>query len=235
MQIVYYKLRALYALINFLITVTVTIVLMYLFRPYNRAIRRAWGRMQFFLLGIKTKVKGELDISANLIIINHQSLVDIMVFENIHPRDIAWVAKKEIADMWIFGHILKAPRMIIVDRENKQGLVKLLKDAKDRLDNGRPIAIFPEGTRSSGKELLKFKIGAKLLAEKYNLKIQPIVLTGTRDVLDSIKFESKRAKIGINYLPSFFPSDKGKDWYDELYNDMNKVLLDELSNNTSSR
>jgi len=51
--------------------------------------------------------------------------------------------------------------MIIIDREDKKSLVKLIKDAKDRLSKGRVIAIFPEGTRGNGKKLLKFKAGAQ--------------------------------------------------------------------------
>ena len=47
--------------------------------------------------------------------------------------------------------------MISIDRENKAGIINLLKEAKDRLDKGRPIAMFPEGTRSDGKSMLSFK------------------------------------------------------------------------------
>ncbi len=57
----------------------------------------------------------------------------------------------------------------------KLELLRLLKEVKDRLSLGRPIAMFPEGTRSSGKELLKFKSGASLVANKYNLKVQPLL------------------------------------------------------------
>ena len=34
--------------------------------------------------------------------------------------------------------------------------------------------MFPEGTRSDGKSMLSFKPGAKMVANKYNLKVQPI-------------------------------------------------------------
>ncbi len=66
------------------------------------------------------------------------------------------------------GNLLKLPEMISVDRENKSGLVKLLKDAK-RVKESKPhsvMAIFPEGTRNPNQKLRKFKSGTKLLAEK---------------------------------------------------------------------
>ena len=46
--------------------------------------------------------------------------------------------------------------MISIDRKNKAGIITLLKETKDRLDKGRPIAMFPEGTRSDGKSMLSF-------------------------------------------------------------------------------
>ena len=53
--------------------------------------------------------------------------------------------------------------MISVDRENKAGLIKLLADVKNRLDLGRPIAMFPEGTRSNGTYMESLKLELKWL------------------------------------------------------------------------
>ena len=61
------------------------------------------------------------------------------------------------------------------------------------------LAIFPEGTRSHSKELLPFKGGAKIIADKLNLKIQPVVIMGS-DIMDVKKFSFKNGKIK-NYLP----------------------------------
>jgi 1-acyl-sn-glycerol-3-phosphate acyltransferase len=88
---------------------------MYLFKKANRKIRQIWGKLQLKLMGIELHIEGEIDPNANMIVMNHQSLLDIILFEGLHPKDIAWVAKKEIADLPWFGHILKAPKMIIVD------------------------------------------------------------------------------------------------------------------------
>ena len=74
--------------------------------------------------------------------------------------------------------------MISIDRENKAGIITLLKETKDRLDKGRPIAMFPEGTRSDGKSMGSFKPGAKMVANKHNLRVQ-IILFNTRNIVDS--------------------------------------------------
>ena len=97
-------------------------------------------------------------------------MLDIVVLEEVYPKNLCWIAKKEIADLPVIGQIFHIPQMISVERENKRSLIKLVKDAQDRVEKGRVLAIFPEGTRSHSKELLPFKGGAKIIADKLNLK-----------------------------------------------------------------
>jgi 1-acyl-sn-glycerol-3-phosphate acyltransferase len=139
---------------------------------------------------------------------------NIIVMEYMHSKDLAWVAKKEITDLFFFGHIIKAPRMISIDRENKAGIITLLKETKDRLDKGRPIAMFPEGTRSDGKSMLSFKAGAKMVANRYGLKVQPIILFNTRNIVDSKKLLANPGVVKIVYLEPV-QADKNSNWYEE--------------------
>ena len=208
------RIRGIILLIQFSITVAITVVLMYIFRNHTHKVIKAWMTFQMFVLGIKLETEGKLDESCEMIIMNHQSLLDIIVMEYIHSKDLAWVAKKEITDLFFFGHIIKAPRMISIDRENKAGIITLLKETKDRLDKGRPIAMFPEGTRSDGKSMLNFKAGAKMVANKYGLKVQPIVLFNTRNIVDSKKLLATPGIVKIVYLEPI-QADKNTTWYEE--------------------
>jgi 1-acyl-sn-glycerol-3-phosphate acyltransferase len=208
------RLRALFTVVQFVITVSIVIICMYIFREKNYIFRHYWARMQLKLLGVKLEIKGELDPNVDMLMMNHQSILDIVIFEALCNRNLAWVAKKEIKDIPWFGRILSAPKMIIVERESKTSLVKLLRDVKDRVNNGRPIAIFPEGTRSDGKKLRKFKIGAKMIAEKHSMKVQPIIMVGTREVFDSQNFTQKSGTVKIVYLPSV-EAKKKTDWYEQ--------------------
>ena len=182
-----------------------------------------------FVLGIKLETEGNLDESCDMVLMNHQSLLDIIVMEYIHSRDLAWVAKKEITDLFFFGHIIKAPRMISIDRENKAGIINLLKEAKDRLDKGRPIAMFPEGTRSDGKSMLSFKPGAKMVANKYNLKVQPVVLFNTRNIVDSKKLLANPGVVKVVYLEPV-QADKNTDWFEQTEQKMKEVFNKECGN-----
>ncbi len=221
------KIKAVFILLEFIVSVTVVIFLMKFFNDKNWILRRAWAKMQAYLIGYKLTIKGKPNLEAKMVLMNHQSLLDIVVMENIYPQNIAWVAKKEIAQMKFFGQILTLPKMIILDREDRKSLVKLFRDAKDVLNDNRPIGIFPEGTRGDGRELLEFKSGAKLLAEKLGLKVQPVVIVNTRDVLDSVNFEARSGDVVVRYLDLVDPK-LDKDWYSKLHKKMQETLVQEL-------
>lgn len=221
------RIRGIIVLIQFTITVAVVIALMYTFRSKVHAIIKGWMKLQIFFLGIKIEEVGKMDESCDMVIMNHQSLLDIIVIEHIHNRHLAWVGKKEITDLFFFGHIMKGPQMITIDREDKTGLVKLLKESKDRLSKGRPIAMFPEGTRSNGKNLLPFKPGAKMIANKMKLKVQPLIIINTKEILDSQKLQAKPGVVKVIYL-SPIEASNDSDWYEDVENKMQEILTKEL-------
>jgi len=195
---------------------------MYLFPKYHRQIRKLWAKYQVAMLGSKIEIKGVVDKDAKLFLINHRSMYDIIVIESIVDNDPCWVAKKEISDIPWFGRINDVPKMISIDREDKNGLIKLLKDAKQRLQEGRVIMIFPEGTRSKTDKLLKFKMGAKILSQKYNLKIQPIVIKNSEKALDTQEHKVNKTTVKISFLKSFTPDKNNKEWLNNLRDEMQK-------------
>ena len=226
------RIRGIILFIQFSITVAITVVLMYTFRNHTHKVIKAWMSFQMFVLGIKLETEGNLDESCDMLLINHQSLLDIIVIEYIHSRDLAWVAKKEIADLFFFGHIIKAPRMISIDRENKAGIITLLKETKDRLDKGRPIAMFPEGTRSDGKSMGSFKPGSKMVANKHNLRVQPIILFNTRNIVDSKTLKASPGVVKVIYLEPIQAS-KDTSWFEDTEFKMKEVFNKEYKNYVS--
>lgn len=215
------KIRAFFYFIYCVITIALVVLAMKIDNKNHRKYRRIWAKFQRYFIRYKVKQIGEFDESADLIVINHRSMLDIIILEEVHPRDLAWVAKKEIGEIKILGGIISLPRMITLDRSNPRSIVSLIKDAKDRLANNRVIAIFPEGTRGRGEKMLKFQEGAKILATKLNLRIQPIVLKDTLNSFDVKNFIIKKSEISMKILPSFKPD--GDHWYENLQNEMQKA------------
>ena len=223
------RIRAIWAIIELGITIPICIFFMYIFRKKHRTVRRIWAKMQPFLLGFSIKQKGQVAPNAQLLLLNHQSMLDIVLIEALHPGDPCWVAKEEITNIPIYGHIMHPPKMISINRSDRRSMVKLIKSAKNRIDEGRTIAIFPEGTRSSGDKLLKFQTGAKALAEKLNLTVQPAVIVGSRAILDSKNLISKWGEVRVVFLEPVSPRDN-PDWFEKIKSQMERILEDELAN-----
>lgn len=223
---IYSRLKAAFFAVEFVISVSIVVFFMWIFNSKHRAVRRIWARVQRFFGGYRLSVEGEFSNEANLLLINHQSMLDIVVLEEAHPANLCWISKAQIGKIPIIGKILSLPKMIAVERENKQSLIKLLSDAKDRVANGRVLAIFPEGTRSATGKLLPFKGGAKILAEKLNLKVQPIVIVGS-EILDAKNFSFKGGEIKIVCLDLLDTAEVG--WLDATREKM-QAVLDEYIN-----
>ena len=215
------KIKAFFYFIYCVITIALVVLAMKIDNKNHRKYRRIWAKFQRYFIRYKVKQIGEFDESADLIVINHKSMLDIIILEEALPRDLAWVAKKAIGEIKILGGIISLPRMISLDRANPRSIVSLIKDAKDRLANNRVIAIFPEGTRGRGEKMLKFQEGAKILAQKLNLRIQPVVLKDTLKSFDVKNFIIKKSEISMKILPSFKPN--GDDWYENLQDEMQKA------------
>jgi 1-acyl-sn-glycerol-3-phosphate acyltransferase len=223
------KIRGVLFALYFLLSILIIIAIMYLFPKKNRAIRKRWAKITLFLFRIKVETEGIRDYEAKFLMINHQSMLDIIILESIDESNLCWIAKSEIAKIPLYGHILKAPNMIEVDRADKKGLLKLISDVKSRLSDGRVIAIFPEGTRGDGEKLLKFKEGSRLIANKFKLKVQPILIFGAKKGLDSKRLTQESTTVKIKYLDSLVAS-KESEWYSEIEQNMKECYESTNSN-----
>ncbi len=214
-------------------SLTLSILLYYLLpRPYARKISAWIIRLTTFFTTTK---KGVEDPDAQMFLINHQSDLDIGVMETVTRKDLAWVAKKALFDVPFFGLAMSLPEDIEVERESKTSLIKLLRAAKDRLGKKRVITMFPEGTRSRTGRMLPFKSGAKVIADKYALKVQPVVLIETASCYDIKHFFYKPKDITVVFMEPFIADKNDKDWLKNLRIEMQKVYDDELANTLSDR
>ncbi len=195
--------------------------------------RTRYCKHAFDALNAPIEVKGELHKDTQMVMLNHQSFVDIFLLEAVSDRSLSWMSKVELLKVPFLGYMLKAFKMILVERENKAGLVKLLKDVKARVDEGRVVAIFPEGTRIKQQKLGKFKGGAKLMASKHGLQVQPVVVLGSRTLLNEKHKTHTPTTMKVIFLPPVEQDDK--QWYERVQTDMQEVIDYEFEYNHCSR
>jgi 1-acyl-sn-glycerol-3-phosphate acyltransferase len=219
------------AVISF-IAAAIMVPLMAIFSKNRSIILYHCNRMIMFFLGGKIITHGQQDKNANIYIMNHQGIIDIISIEAAQKSDLRWVAKKQLFDAPWFGYVLKLPKMIQVDREDKAGLVKLLRDIKETstdTEKHRIVAIFPEGTRTEEQALLDFKGGTKIVAEKLQLTVQPIVITNSKRLLNEHNRTAHSATVHINYMDSFKVSKENKGWYDQVREEMQRCIDNEYN------
>jgi 1-acyl-sn-glycerol-3-phosphate acyltransferase len=233
MKKIFARIRWLYAVIIIFCGMTLMIFSFYLLpKPYSVKFSSWFIR---FLIFIPVKVRGVINPEAQMFLINHQSDLDIGIMETITSQDLAWVAKKELFNVPFFGLVLRLPDDIAVERESKTALVKMIKECKERLDTGRVITIFPEGTRSETGHMKPFKPGAKMVADKYNLKVQPVVLIATASYFSNKRKDFRPGVVTAIFLESFSADKNDPNWLKNTQILMQKVYDDEFSNHSRNR
>ena len=143
--------------------------------------RQGYSNSVLKYLNIEVKIIGELPKKEHVLYaINHRSLLDIIVMENVFSRydkSGTWIAKQELFDA-IYGDFFRYSGCISVDLENGKGLLTFFKKIKTTLSkvDNLNIYIFPEGERHSGDGILKFQSGAAKIARANKLDIVPIFI-----------------------------------------------------------
>jgi 1-acyl-sn-glycerol-3-phosphate acyltransferase len=157
-----------------------------------------------FAPGMRRDVIGMENIDpkqAYVIVLNHQSMVDILSIYNL-PLIFKWVSKKEVYRIPIVGQLLYAHGDIVINRASAKEAMRLVHTrGLEWLKKGASVSIFPEGTRSSDGEIHNFKAGAFLLAKDAGVPILPIVLDGTNTMIRNGWLVNWRNKITIRVLP----------------------------------
>ena len=217
-------------------TAVLMIPALMLFSEHKNTIVHHINRLTLFMMGGKLSQEGTMDPEADMYVMNHQGVVDIVAMEALQNNHLRWVAKKELFDALWFGNLLRHGEMISLDRSSKAGLIKLIKDVKESKEVlHRPVAIFPEGTRAKEQPLLNFKQGTKMIANKLGLKVQPVIITGSKWVLNEHERTGHSGTAHYKFLPTIDVRTADEDWFEKLHEEMQKAIDDEYAYNHRSR
>lgn len=204
-----YYAKFLFFLIFSMIAATIFMPVMFL-RPgdYRNALFPAWGARQISkVLGVKWKMQGKKNIvqdEGTIILINHQSFLDLIVLAEIWPvfERCTVISKREIFYLWPFGLAAWLWGTVFINRSNKKGAQEAVNLVAHTINTKKAkICMFPEGTRHGGPTLLPFKKGAFHIAINSQAPIQPIVVTRYK-FLDSKKFQFDTGSNVISILPA---------------------------------
>lgn len=150
--------------------------------PYMTRFRlvSGWARFNIWWLrvtcGVRYEVEGQENIPDKSVIVfcKHESTWETMAMQQILPPHV-WILKRELLWLPLFGWGLASLNPIAINRASGHRAVKqIAEQGKQRLDNGRWVMIFPEGTRMPAGTQRKFGIGGAVLAEKSGYPVLPV-------------------------------------------------------------
>jgi 1-acyl-sn-glycerol-3-phosphate acyltransferase len=150
------------------------------------ALARLWSRVILGVPGVKLEVKMTVPLEPGrpyVFMPNHASMVDIWVVFVAIPASFRFIAKKQLAQIPLFGWAMAAGRFIFIDRQNTASARRSMAEAARRIRGGQSVVIFPEGTRTRDGKLLPFKKGGFHLAMDAGVDIVPVAIRGSREVM----------------------------------------------------
>jgi len=164
---------------------------------------RLWARIALRMAGVRVVVEGVDHLPAGPVIFmsNHQSNFDILALLATLPRQIHWIAKKELFDIPVFGPSMRRGGYIPLDRSDGRKALKSMDNAAAIIRAGKSVVMFPEGTRSKDRCLLPFKRGGFLLALRAGVPVIPVTINGSGRINPAGIIRLYRGAIGITLHP----------------------------------
>tara|TARA_R110000782_G_scaffold268689_1_gene365561 strand:- start:91957 stop:92688 length:732 start_codon:yes stop_codon:yes gene_type:complete len=145
-----------------------------------RWIVTSWGRVHRFLCRLilrqKVEMIGDLPQGQMLYIFKHESMFETIDLLCMFDAPIV-IAKRELVDIPGWGWIAQRHGMIGLERSAGANAIRhLQRQMKAALATGRPICLFPEGTRVPHGQSPPIKAGFAALYKLLNLPVVPIAL-----------------------------------------------------------
>ena len=140
-----------------------------------------WPRMVIWagrvVCGMRYRVIGmeNLPDGPCVLLPKHQSTWETMFFPTMMPRELCFVYKRELHWVPFFGWGIKLLRMVHIDRSRGTDAFEyVVKQGTQRMQEGRWIIMFPEGTRTPVGAKGRYKSGGSRLALRMGVPVVPI-------------------------------------------------------------
>jgi len=151
---------------------------------------RWWARKMLAVLGIAFECEGEPLRHSALVVVNHVSWLDIMAVHAVVP-EARFVSKADVKSWPLVARLVDAAGTLYLEREKKRDALRVVHAVAAALGGGQVVAIFPEGTTSTGHGLLPFHANLLQAAIATSTPVQPVALRyadATHAVSEAVEF-----------------------------------------------
>jgi 1-acyl-sn-glycerol-3-phosphate acyltransferase len=193
-----------------------------------------WARMNVFALkvicGLTYEVQGRENIpnDAAVIICKHQSTWETLALQCIFPQQV-WVLKRELLRIPFFGWGLAMLEPIAINRSaRKQAMQQVIDQGTKRLQDGRWVVVFPEGTRIAPGKMGKFKLGGARLALAAKRSVVPVA-HNAGEFWPKHSFLKHPGKITVVIGEPIYPDSKSPEEVNEMLFDFISGQMDRIT------
>lgn len=132
------------------------------------------------VLGIRTRVEGEIPAGPHLIAVKHQAMYETLEMVRLSKLP-AIVMKRELADIPLFGTLTRRYGVIPVERKaGAKALRQMVAAGQEAIATGRSVIIFPEGTRVPPGATPPLRSGFAGLYRALGLPVVPVAVDSGR-------------------------------------------------------
>ena len=155
---------------------TTSLVFPFAARPRRRHLTRRWSARLLRMAAIECRVDGTLpdDPRNVLVVANHVSWLDIVVLNAVCP--LRFVSKAEVARWPLAGRLARGAGTLFIERTRRRDAHRMTSDVSDALAGGDAVAVFPEGTTTTGVDVLPFKSSLLQAAVDAGAHVLPLAL-----------------------------------------------------------
>jgi 1-acyl-sn-glycerol-3-phosphate acyltransferase len=113
---------------------------------------------------------------------NHQSFIDSILIPLVIRRRVTFLAKAEYFETWKTAWFFKAVGQIPIRRGGGSVSEQALVCAREVLDAGGLLGVYPEGTRSTDGRIYRGRTGVARMALRCGVPVVPVAVAGTRQI-----------------------------------------------------
>lgn len=147
---------------------------------------KLWSQLTCRVLLLPIRVEGREHIDhkqSYVFVANHQGPMDIFLIYGYLGRNFKWMMKKALRRMPLVGYACYKARHIFVDKSGPKAIKETIDNARETLQGGTSLVVFPEGSRTFTGHMGVFRKGAFQLADELQLPVVPVTIDGSFDVL----------------------------------------------------
>lgn len=145
-----------------------------------------WAQFIIRILLLPVKVEGRENLvkgQSYVFVANHQGAFDIFLIYGFLSRNFKWMMKRQLRQMPFVGKACESAHHIFVDKRGASKIRETYDRARQTLQGGMSLVVFPEGARSFTGHMGVFKRGAFMLADDIELPVVPLTINGSFDIM----------------------------------------------------